>query len=129
MLTVTMMSELRRYYSARCHPGTAPLATKTSRPSRKLNTSDVQRGGRLKATHSALAINIVTPPAMPGVNIALGCRNSSTLTFSMTHPRPLASRSRLALAGHGNAALQPDVSRRGADLDDDRPVLHRPVVP
>src|SRR5207237_1196826 len=76
----------------------------------------------------SFAINIVTPPAMPRVNIALGCRNSSTLTFSITHPRPLASRSRLALAGHGNAALQPDVSRRGADLDDDRPVLHRPVV-
>jgi hypothetical protein len=38
-----------------------------------------------------LAISIVTPPAMPGVSIALGCRNSSTLTFSMTHLRPLAS--------------------------------------
>src|SRR5207247_2298532 len=51
-------------------------------PRRKLNTSDVQRGGRLKATHRALAINIVTPPAMPGVSIALGCRNSSTLALS-----------------------------------------------
>src|SRR5213593_526104 len=128
MLTEKMMRELRRQYTARCHNGTPPLVTKTRRPRRKLNASEVQRGGRLKATHSALAINIVTPPAMPGVNIALGCRNSSTLTFSMTHPRPLASRSRLALAGHGNAALQPDVSRRGTDLDDDRPVLHRPVV-
>src|SRR5436305_4160251 len=95
MLTVTMMSELRRYYSARCHPGTAPLATKTSRPSRKLNTSDVQRGGRLMATHSALAINIVTPPAMPGVNIALGCRNSSTLVFSNYGFR-IKSRTRVA---------------------------------
>src|SRR5256885_8494865 len=26
--------------------------------------------------------NIVTPPAMPGVSIALGCRNSSTLALS-----------------------------------------------
>src|SRR2546430_14540043 len=58
------------------------MATNPRRPSKKLNTRDVQRGGRLKATQSALAINIVTPPAIPGVNIALGCRNSSTLGFS-----------------------------------------------
>src|SRR5437879_13145257 len=58
------------------------MATKTRSPRRKLNTSDVHRGGRLKATHSALAINIVTPPAMPGVSIALGRRNSSTFAFS-----------------------------------------------
>src|SRR5205823_10789091 len=66
----------------RGHAGTPHLATNTSRPTPKLNTSDVHRGGRLKATHSALAINIVMPPAMPGVSIALGCRNSSTLAFS-----------------------------------------------
>src|SRR5947207_11266610 len=69
-------------YTARCHPGTPPLATNTSRPTTKLNTSEVQRGGRENATHRALAINIVTPPAMPGVSMALGCRNSSTLAFS-----------------------------------------------
>src|SRR5438309_9701336 len=32
------------------------VATRTRSPRRKLNTSDVQRGGRLKATHSALAL-------------------------------------------------------------------------
>src|SRR6059036_3202440 len=58
------------------------MATNARSPSRKLNTSDVHRGGRLKATQSALAINIVMPPAMPGVSIALGCRNSSTLALS-----------------------------------------------
>src|SRR3989442_9335330 len=55
-------SDLFQPYTARCHSGTL-VATKTRSPRRKLNTSDVQRGGRLKATHSALAINIVTPPA------------------------------------------------------------------
>src|SRR5437016_4136455 len=80
MLTERMMRELGRQYTARCHNGIL-VATK-ARPSRKLNTSEVQRGGRLNATHNALAINIVMPPAMPGVSSALGCRNSSTLALS-----------------------------------------------
>src|SRR3989442_7681790 len=83
MLTAKMMRELTRQYTARCHSGTLlVMATKTRSPRRKLNTSDVHRGGRLKATHSALAIHIVTPPAMPGVSIALGRRHSSTFALS-----------------------------------------------
>src|SRR6266550_3238161 len=54
MLTEKMMRELMSEYAARCHSGTL-VATKTRSPRRKLNTSDVQRGGRLKATHRALA--------------------------------------------------------------------------
>src|SRR2546422_7604417 len=49
--TLFPYTTLFRSYTARCHNG-ALVATKTRRPSRKLNTSDVQRGGRLKATRS-----------------------------------------------------------------------------